>query len=426
MRLRTGTLIIAIAIAVCTIGLNRVNMQTSTLNEGFEAGGKTSYAAANVTLGTGSWYMSEALTGNLTSDRKTGAYAARVRETGIVRMNFNVTSAGTLTVQHARYGSDASSNWELWQSTNSGGSWSKVGATVTATSTTLQTASFTINSASAVRFEFRKVSGGAARLNLDNVLVTSYASPTPTPTPPPATSVHLTMGNPSGAVADAAFFDNYLMIKTQYALAYHRDRGTPVWTSWHLDSSWLGSTPRQDDFRADTSLPAGWYRVLGTDYSGSGYDRGHMTPSGDRTKTVADNSATFLMTNMIPQLPANNQGPWASLESYCRTLVSAGNELYIVSGGLGTQSTIAGGRVAVPSQTWKVIVVIAAGTNDVARVTTSTRTIAVFMPNSGTINSDWRTYRVSVDEVEALTGFDFFNNVDDPAENFIEALVDNQ
>ena len=234
------------------------------------------------------------------------------------------------------------------------------------------------------------------------------------------------MGNPSGAVADAAFFDNYLMIKTQYALAYHRDRGTPVWTSWHLDSSWLGSTPRQDDFRADTSLPAGWYRVLGTDYSGSGYDRGHMTPSGDRTKTVADNSATFLMTNMIPQLPANNQGPWASLESYCRTLVSAGNELYIVSGGLGTQSTIAGGRVAVPSQTWKVIVVIAAGTNDVARVTTSTRTIAVFMPNSGTINSDWRTYRVSVDEVEALTGFDFFNNVDDPAENFIEALVDNQ
>ena len=191
MRLRTGTLIIAIAIAVCTIGLNRVNMQTSTLNEGFEAGGKTSYAAANVTLGTGSWYMSEALTGNLTSDRKTGAYAARVRETGIVRMNFNVTSAGTLTVQHARYGSDASSNWELWQSTNSGGSWSKVGATVTATSTTLQTASFTINSASAVRFEFRKVSGGAARLNLDNVLVTSYASrprPRRRPLPPPRAS----------------------------------------------------------------------------------------------------------------------------------------------------------------------------------------------------------------------------------------------
>jgi endonuclease G len=340
-------------------------------------------------------------------------------------MNFNVASAGTVSVQHAKYGTDADSTWELWKSTNSGGSWSKVGATVTTSATTLQTASFTVNSSVAVRFEFRKVSGGANRVNLDDVQITSYASPTPTPTPPPPTTVHLTMGNPSGAVADAAFYDNYLMVKPQYALAYHRDRGTPVWVSWHLDTSWLGSTPRQDDFRADTTLPAGWYQVQGTDYSGSGYDRGHMTPSADRTKTVADNSSTFLMTNMIPQLPANNQGPWASLETYCRTLAGSGNELYVVSGGYGVSGTIASGHVTVPLQTWKVIIVIPSGTNDVSRVTSTTRTIAVVMPNSGSINSDWRTYRVSVDQVEALTGFDFFSNVADPAENAIESVVDN-
>jgi endonuclease G len=234
------------------------------------------------------------------------------------------------------------------------------------------------------------------------------------------------MGNPSGAVADPAAFDNYLMVKPQYALAYHRDRGTPVWTSWHLDPSWLGSAPRQDDFRADTTLPAGWYRVLGTDYSNSGYDRGHMTPSADRTLTVADNSSTFLMTNMIPQLPANNQGPWASLESYCRTLVNSGNELYVVSGGYGVQGTIASGHVVVPTQTWKVIIVLPQGTGDVSRVTNSTRTIAVVMPNSGAINSDWRTYRTNVDQVEAMTGFNFFSNVPDSVETFIEGLVDNQ
>jgi endonuclease G len=62
----------------------------------------------------------------------------------------------------------------------------------------------------------------------------------------------------------------------------------------------------------------------------------------------------------------------------------------------------------------------------VGRVTSSTRTIAVIMPNSGSINSDWRTYRVSVDSVEALTGFDFFATVADSAENAIEAVVDNQ
>lgn len=421
MRFRMTVLMGFFALALCALSMQMASTQTLSLSEGFEAGGKTSYAAANVTLGSGQWYMSEALTGNLSTDRKTGAYAARIRETGFVRMNFNVASAGTVSAQHAIFGTDGSSSWELWKSTNDGGSWSKVGSTVSTTSTTLQTASFTVNSASAVRFEFRKVSGGAARLNLDNIQITTYASPTPT-----TTSVHLTMGNPSGAVADPAFFDNYLMVKPQYALAYHRDRGTPIWTSWHLDTSWLGSTPRQDDFRADTSLPSGWYQVQGTDYSGSGYDRGHMCPSGDRTLTVTDNSATFLMTNMIPQLPANNQGPWASLESYCRTLANAGNELYIISGGYGTQGTIAGGHVTVPSQTWKVIIVLPSGTNDVERVTSSTRTIAIIMPNSGSINTDWRTYRVSVDQVEALTGFDFFSNVADSTETAIEAVVDNQ
>ena len=428
MRLRPAILTGGLAAAFFVFCLTTASTQSTALSEGFEAGGKTSYAAANVALGSGSWHMSEALTGNLSTDRKTGAYSARLRETGFVRMNFNVASAGTVSAQHAKFGTDAGSSWELWKSTNGGGSWTKVGATVTTASTTLQTASFTVNSSVATRFEFRKVSGGASRLNLDNIQITAYSAPTPTPTPTPApaASVHLTMGNPSGAVTDVAFYDNYLMIKPQYALAYHRDRGTPVWTSWHLDPSWLGSAPRQDDFRADTTLPAGWYRVLGTDYSGSGYDRGHMTPSADRTLTVSDNSSTFLMTNMIPQLPANNQGPWASLESYCRTLANSGNELYVVSGGYGVQGTIASGHVVVPTQTWKVIIVLPQGTNDAARVTTSTRTIAVVMPNSGAINSDWRAYRTNVDQVEAMTGFDFFSNVSDSVETFIEGLVDNQ
>ncbi|MCA1614420.1 MAG: DNA/RNA non-specific endonuclease [Acidobacteria bacterium] len=426
MRFRPAILTGGLAAAFLVFCLTTASTQSTTLAEGFEAGGKTAYAAANVTLGSGSWHLSEALIGNLSTDRKTGTYSARLRETGFVRMNFNVASAGTVSAQHAKFGTDANSSWELWKSTDGGGSWTKVGSTVSTASTTLQTASFTVDSSVATRFEFRKVSGGAARLNLDDIQITAFSSPTPTPTPPPASSVHLTMGNPSGAVADPAVPDNYLMIKAQYALAYHRDRGTPVWTSWHLDPSWLGTTPRQDDFRADTTLPAGWYRVLGTDYSGSGYDRGHMTPSADRTLTVADNSSTFLMTNMIPQLPANNQGPWATLESYCRTLVNSGNELYIVSGGYGVQGTIAGGNVVVPTQTWKVIVVLPQGTGDVSRVTTSTRTIAVVMPNSGTINSDWRTYRVNVDQVEAMTGFDFFSNVSDSVETFIEGLVDNQ
>ena len=397
-----------------------VSMTTATmtpLSEGFEAGGKTSYAAANVTLGTGSWFMDDALTGNLSTDRKTGTYSARIRNTGLVHMNFNKTGAGTVSIQHAVFGTDGSSTWQLWSSTTNGSTWTQVGATVTTSSTTLQTATFTVNNGNAIRFEIRKVSGGANRINIDNIQIGDFSSP--------PTSEHLTMGNPSNAVTDVNQPNNYLMEKPQYTMSYSRDNGGPNWVSWHLDSSWLGSAPRQDDFRADTTLPTGWYRVLATDFSGSGFDRGHMCPSADRTITITANSATFLMTNMIPQLPANNQGVWANLESYSRTLVSQGNELYIISGGQGLQYFIANGHVAVPAQTWKVIVVLPVGSNDVSRVTTSTRTIAVVMPNSGTIGNDWRAYRVSVDQVEAITGFDFFSNVSSGIQAVIEGRVDN-
>jgi endonuclease G len=249
---------------------------------------------------------------------------------------------------------------------------------------------------------------------------------------PPSASVHLTMGNPSNATEDVNQPTNYLMVKEAYALSYHRDRGIPNWTSWHLDSSWLGSAPRQNDFRNDPSLPSGWYQVQGTDYSGSGFDRGHMTPSADRTSTIPLNSQTFFMTNMIPQASVNNQQTWNNMEQDLRAIVGAGNELYIISGGAGVggvgnngaANTIANGHVTVPNSTWKVAIVLPVGTNDVSRVTAATRTIAVIVPNRNDVSSDWRTYRVSVDQVEALTGFDFFSNVEDSIEAAIESGVD--
>jgi endonuclease G len=412
----------------CLFGVH-VEAQSST-TETFESGTKTAYAAADVFLNTGWWFFDDALIGNLSTDRKTGAASARVRNTGSISMDFDVSGAGTVTVQHAIFGTDGSSSWELWASTNSGGSYSKIGSTVNTTSTTLTTANFTVNTPGAIRFSLRKISGGANRVNFDNVTISAYAAP-------PPLGEHLTMGNPSNAVTDVNQPANYLLDKPQYAVSYNRDLGRPNWVSWHLDSSWLGSTPRQDDFRNDTTLPAGWYQVQATDYSGSGFDRGHHCPSGDRTNTVASNSATFLMTNMMPQSPDNNQGPWEALESYCRTLVSQGNELYIIGGGSGsggtgsnggTTFTVASGHVGVPSQTWKVIIVLPAATgNDVARVTTSTRTIAVIMPNTqGIRTNDWKIYRVSVDQVETLTGYDFFSSVPTSTQSVIEARIDNQ
>lgn len=240
---------------------------------------------------------------------------------------------------------------------------------------------------------------------------------------------NLAMGNPSEAATD---FSNYLIEKAQYSLSYNSYRGTPNWVSWHLSSAWLGSAPRQDDFRGDNSLPATFYRVTPADYTSSGFDRGHNAPSADRTLTVEDNSATFLMSNMIPQAPNNNQQTWANLENYCRKLVSQENELYIImgqygkggTGSAGFKETLAGGKVTVPNRIWKVIVVLPEGNNDVSRVTRSTRVIAIDTPNSNNISTSWATYRTTVDAIEAKTGYDILSNVSTTVQRVIEARVD--
>ncbi|GAA3919055.1 DNA/RNA non-specific endonuclease [Hymenobacter algoricola] len=243
---------------------------------------------------------------------------------------------------------------------------------------------------------------------------------------------NIALGNPSGATTSTTNYTNYLLTKSQFSASYHRDRGIPNWVSWHLSSAWVGSTPRQDNFAADATLPSGWFRATSSSYTGSGFDRGHNCPSADRTGSVADNSATFVMTNMMPQAANNNQRTWAGLETYCRTLADAGNELYIICGSYGTggtglngyTTTIAGGKITVPSNCWKVVVVLPNGSGDAARVTTATRVIAINTPNTQTVNTNWATYRTTVDAIEAATGYNLLSAVSSTVQSSIESRVD--
>ena len=256
----------------------------------------------------------------------------------------------------------------------------------------------------------------------------------PIPIGPSVKGDHLAMGNPSSATNSIASADNYLMVKDQYALSYNNAKRTANWVSWHLSTAWIGPIDRQDDFRADLSLPSSWIMVNERSYSGSGFDRGHICPSADRTLSISDNSATFLMTNMMPQAPENNQKPWADFENYCRYVASKGNELYIIagpngvggSGRYGYKEKVGNEEVVVPKYTWKVAIILMNGENDVVRADAKTRTIAIWMPNDQTASSkSWYNYRVSVADVESKTGFDFFSNLPDDVEKVIEAKVDN-
>jgi endonuclease G len=138
------------------------------------------------------------------------------------------------------------------------------------------------------------------------------------------------------------------------------------------------------------------------------------------------------MSNMMPQAPRNNQQTWANLEDYCRTLVASGNELYIICGSYGRggtgsngyATTIDQGRVTVPAHCWKVVVVLPTGSNDAARVTSSTRVIAVDTPNDNSLNTDWGVYRTSVSAIEAATGFNLLSAVSATTQQVVEGRVD--
>ena len=256
--------------------------------------------------------------------------------------------------------------------------------------------------------------------------------PSLTGTPPPTPEVHLLLGNPSGAVSDPNSPNNYLIVRPQYALSYNRDKGIPNWASWQLNPSWLGDLPR-GPFATDTSLPATWYRVRTDDYTGSGFDRGHVVPAADRNQKPADGESVFLMTNIIPQAADNNRGPWEKLERYCRDLTKQGKELYIISGWAGSggkgergkKTAIARGKVAVPAATWKIVVVLNQPGLGLESIRNDTRVIAVIMPNAqGIKNDDWRSYRQSVDTVEQITGYDFLSNLPTATQTILEAKVD--
>ncbi|MDX2284812.1 MAG: DNA/RNA non-specific endonuclease [Bacteroidia bacterium] len=427
---RTGLMLIfALLLAAC--GPEEIQGPLVPLvEEDFEAAGKRGYEAAVEELVSGPWLLDDALIGSSNQDLKNGSRSVRIRNEGRLRMNFDVDGARVVRVAHAAYGSDDLSEWELWHSTDEGRSWSRTAATVR-TGATLRTATIQVSFDEAVRFEIRKVSGGEARLNIDDF----YADPlTGGGGVLSGRGNPLDPGNPSDASASSASEDNYLMIKDAYALSYHRDRGTANWVAWHLSVAWKGSAQRQNDFRADPALPADWYAVTTDSYTNTGFDRGHLCPSEDRDSTVGENSATFLMTNIVPQAPDLNQGPWKDLESYCRKLMTEGSELYIYagvsgrggSGTKGSKNTLDEGRVTVPKTCWKVILVLPEGNDDLSRISGSSRVIAVEMPNTqSSDNKAWHEYRLSVDELEDRLGYDFFTALPSSLQTQLESRVDN-
>ena len=274
------------------------------------------------------------------------------------------------------------------------------------------------------------------RLILVVLLLTAFSTvgalPLGSITPQEPVSIHLTLGNPTGATDSTSNKDNFLMVKPQYALSFNNTKGGPNWVSWHLQASDIGAESR-GDFHPDGSLPAGFKKITKANYNNSGYDRGHICNSKDRTDTRVNNDATFNMTNILPQAADNNQGPWVRLENFERELAQQGNEVYIIAGAFGTGGTgkfgekdsVANGQVNVPKTFWKIMVILPTGNDDLSRITNATRTIAICMPNKqGIRNTDFHSFITTIRNVEGATGYNFLSEVSTGVQNAIETKRD--
>lgn len=238
---------------------------------------------------------------------------------------------------------------------------------------------------------------------------------------PSAADALLPFGNPSDATAgDNA--DNYLIVHRSHVLSYNNSRGTLNWVAWRTRRSDLGERIERPDFEADGSLPPNFRRARYYDYSGTGYQRGHMLPSADRFGDAELNAETFLMTNIVPQEGDLNEFPWQKLEAHARKLVYRGGETYTIAGVYGDKGKLKD-KVTVPTNCWKVIVVFTRG-QSVQKIDATTQIIAVDMPNiDGVDDEPWQNFVTSIDAIEQRTGLDLFDLLRDDVENAIEARV---
>ncbi len=243
------------------------------------------------------------------------------------------------------------------------------------------------------------------------------------------TTLQMQLGNPSGATVDPANHNHYLIQRTVEAMDFADSLGELTWSSWDLTAADMGTATRSTSYYTDTNLPSGFYRVKDADYVYAGYDRGHMCPSLDRTDTTPNNKLVFFMSNILPQYSDLNQGPWEAFEYYCQAQANAGNEMLILSGPSSlTGARIPSGKAVIPGYTWKIAVVVPAGSGTaLSRITTATRVIAVKMPNVAGVRSvPWTNYITSVNQIQTDTGYTFFSALPSSVATVLRAKVDGQ
>lgn len=197
-----------------------------------------------------------------------------------------------------------------------------------------------------------------------------------------------------------------------FNLSFNKDNGTPNWVAWELLASEVdGSEKRGDNFWNDPDVEG---CPSTSDYTRSGYDRGHMCPAADQKWSPEAMWDCFVMTNICPQDHSLNAGAWNTLESKERQWAKRDSAVVIIAGPIYDKSDtkrIGKAGVRVPGAFFKVIA---------APYLSEPRGIAFVYPNMSS-PGNMQQYSMSIDEVEKLTGYDFLSALPDELENKIES-----
>ena len=211
---------------------------------------------------------------------------------------------------------------------------------------------------------------------------------------------------------------------TGFAVSYNNSTRLPNWVAYELTATEVaGDLPRKDKFRPDPS--AFGAQANKDDYRNSGWDRGHMAPAADMKWNTDAMDESCFFTNICPQNPQLNGGDWKELEEQCRKWAQKHGNLYIACGPIildNEHGTIGANEVIIPDKFYKVVL---------ARINGEYRGAGFIFHNSPLrkskisgkppVNRPLESYLVPIDEVEAITGIDFFPALPADTQNRVES-----
>lgn len=242
-----------------------------------------------------------------------------------------------------------------------------------------------------------------------------------------AESLHLPFGRPVSPNAT----NEHILHQTEYLIWYDDDLFVPIWTANRLTAEEASfDVERFDCFRRDPRLSED-VTAFCEDYDEPVFDRGHMVPNGDMQRSEAAMINTFILSNIVPQLPRMNRGLWAGLEGRVRGWARARGEIFIITGvvfdrdGDGRRDRDDDARrmapffdVAIPTHFYKIVVQ--------RRPDGTLDTITILIPHRSNFPSNTNNYlrqRIrTIDQIERLTGIDFFAGLPDNAEDAVESF----